>query len=457
MAFSFGFFNAKNMDRIYTAEDFTGYLSSMVHNGIFDTYGDCFSLRPDGGLYITTGTGKAWIDGHYFINDANYKVDFSQFVDQSLNRYVIIGIYCDTSEAVRKCGFIYKASEAAKNPTIPTFNQTSAKKHLTLAAIHLKAGATEIKEADIIDYRSNENYCGYVRCMLGKCKLLEILESLNTFNETVDRLERQIDTLTNRILNLEEEMSDYTADILDEGNCGNGVNYILYSDGNLLIKGTGAMYDYDLYGKPESVLQSPFAANDRIVKAAIRNGVTTIGTNAFELCGGLTSITLTDTISCIGNRAFYNCIYLKNPEIPNKCTTIGEECFLGCSSIEEITIPSSVNHIGKMAFYFCESLKSAVVNSSVMGESMLAGCTALNACTIHTNVKKMGESIFIGCEMLDTIIYLGTTTQWKNIEKPDNWISSNVYYHNGYLKNIVCTDGAFIYDDNLHEWLESGV
>ena len=44
MSFSFGFFNAKNMDRTYTAEDFTGYLSSIICNGVFDTYGDCFSV-----------------------------------------------------------------------------------------------------------------------------------------------------------------------------------------------------------------------------------------------------------------------------------------------------------------------------------------------------------------------------------------------------------------------------
>lgn len=40
MAFSFGFFNSKGLDRTYTAEDFTTYLSSIICNGILDTYGD---------------------------------------------------------------------------------------------------------------------------------------------------------------------------------------------------------------------------------------------------------------------------------------------------------------------------------------------------------------------------------------------------------------------------------
>lgn len=34
MAFSYGFFNTKNLDRVYTAEDFTTYLSSLICNGI---------------------------------------------------------------------------------------------------------------------------------------------------------------------------------------------------------------------------------------------------------------------------------------------------------------------------------------------------------------------------------------------------------------------------------------
>jgi len=39
MAFSCGFFDANNRDRVYKAENFTAYLSSLICNGILDTYG----------------------------------------------------------------------------------------------------------------------------------------------------------------------------------------------------------------------------------------------------------------------------------------------------------------------------------------------------------------------------------------------------------------------------------
>lgn len=42
MAFSYGFFNAKNLDRTYTAENFCDYLGSIICNGIQDNYGEYY-------------------------------------------------------------------------------------------------------------------------------------------------------------------------------------------------------------------------------------------------------------------------------------------------------------------------------------------------------------------------------------------------------------------------------
>ena len=90
MAFTYGFFNAKNLDRVYTAEHFTSYLSSIICDGIQDTYGECFSITPAGGFQLRIGSGKAWIQGHYFQNDNGYILDLSQYADSSLPRYVTV-------------------------------------------------------------------------------------------------------------------------------------------------------------------------------------------------------------------------------------------------------------------------------------------------------------------------------------------------------------------------------
>ena len=121
MAFSSGFFNSKGLDRTYTAEDFTSYLSSLICNGIQDNYGDCSAITANGDLTVTIGSGKAWINGHYFINDSVYTLDLSRYVDESLSKYLIIGIYCDTSDSVRKCDMEVKAGTVATSPIIPAF------------------------------------------------------------------------------------------------------------------------------------------------------------------------------------------------------------------------------------------------------------------------------------------------------------------------------------------------
>ena len=101
MAFSFGFFNSKNLDRTYTAENFNDYLGSIICDGIQDNFGQCFKLSVNK-LKLTIGSGKAWIQGHYFISDTAYTYDLSRYVDESLPRYMAVGICCNTSENVRK-------------------------------------------------------------------------------------------------------------------------------------------------------------------------------------------------------------------------------------------------------------------------------------------------------------------------------------------------------------------
>lgn len=178
MAFSSGFFNSKGLDRTYTAENFGDYLGSIICNGILDTYGDCFTITANGDLTVTIGSGKAWINGHYFINDTSHTMDLSRYVDESLSKYLIIGIYCDTNDSVRKCDMEVKAGTAATSPIIPAFSNSKTRTYLTLASIYLHAGTTEIKQSNISDYRESASKCGYVKCILGKCKVSEMLTEL---------------------------------------------------------------------------------------------------------------------------------------------------------------------------------------------------------------------------------------------------------------------------------------
>ena len=67
----------------------------------------------------------------------------------------------------------------------------------------------------------------------------------------------------------------------------------------------------------------------------------------------LISINIPNSITTIGDRAFYGCESLIKINIPNSVTTIGEGAFLGCNSLTSITIPSSVVTIIGNPFYDC--------------------------------------------------------------------------------------------------------
>ena len=84
--------------------------------------------------------------------------------------------------------------------------------------------------------------------------------------------------------------------------------------------------------------------------------VTSIGTYAFALSTGLTSVTIPSSVTSIEAWAFYGCTGLTSIVIPSSVTTIGDGTFWGCTSIATISIPASVKKIGSYVFFGCWAL-----------------------------------------------------------------------------------------------------
>ena len=95
-----------------------------------------------------------------------------------------------------------------------------------------------------------------------------------------------------------------------------------------------------------------------LTSITIPNSVTSIGNQAFQNCTSLTSITLPDGVTSIGNLAFEYCTSLTSITLPDGITSIGYYTFQGCRSLTSITIPDGVTSIGTSAFYDCTGLTS---------------------------------------------------------------------------------------------------
>ena len=171
--------------------------------------------------------------------------------------------------------------------------------------------------------------------------------------------------------------------------------------------------------------------------------VTFTSGDVFSGCGGLTSVTIPNSVTSIGNLTFYGCssltsinvesanscyssengiLYDKSrstvlcyPEgksgmfsIPNGITSVGDSAFSRCSNLTSVTIPSSVTLIGDWAFSDCSSLTSATIPNSVssIGNGAYNGCKSLTSIDVEsTNSYYSSENGILYDKYKSTIIY----------------------------------------------------
>lgn len=448
MAFYSGFFNSKGLDRTYTAENFCDYLGSLICNGIQDNYGDCFKLTAaSSGLKVIVGRGKAWINGHYFVNDSRYSIDLTEYQDESLPRYVSIAIVCDTSESVRAVRLEIVPGTPAENPALPVIPTDENRTRLLLYAVRLNVGATSLTKLDWYDYRDDSNVCGYCRCILGRCKVSEILDAYEKNNRLLENIQEQLGELSERI-------SSITGEISDIGQIGENAYYTQYSDGTLSISGNDATNDYTGFAiqlgysdEPDS----PFYENDSIQKVKLSSGITALGNWLFAACFNLQSIVLPRNLERIGDLTF-NRTAIKSIEFPASLTTIGVGAFTA-SKLENVYIPATVKNFGRYAFFHCESLKSVNIQCEKTGSVAFSSCISLTDVTIGISCKYIADSCFVYCDNLRKITYEGTLAQWAEVGKGNLW-DGHGGVQESMLERIQCTDGFMEYDSENSVWKE---
>jgi len=145
---------------------------------------------------------------------------------------------------------------------------------------------------------------------------------------------------------------------------------------------------------------------DGLTSITIPNSVTTIGESAFLGCDGLTSVTIPNSVTSIENGAFKACTGLTSITIPNSVTWIGYHAFSGCTGLTSITIPNSVTSIRDWAFDNCTSLTSVTIPNSVtsIGYRAFYGCDGLTIITIPNSVTSIEDYAFYECTNLATVV-----------------------------------------------------
>lgn len=171
------------------------------------------------------------------------------------------------------------------------------------------------------------------------------------------------------------------------------ITWTLTDEGELIIEGVGKMTD------------SPWSGKINLIKSVtIKDGVTSICSNAFNYCKSLTSITIPESVIEIGSRAFNGCINLSSITIPKGVTSIGGSTFSDCENLKSISFSenSKLNSIGSYAFYYCVNLASIEIPEGVtsIGTYAFDECVNLTSITIPTTVTEIGNYAFNDCNCI---------------------------------------------------------
>ena len=235
------------------------------------------------------------------------------------------------------------------------------------------------------------------------------------------------------------------------GKCGTNVKWSWDGKGTLTISGTGAMKNYVFNAESSQLINYPWwNFKEKITKIVIKDGVTSIGNNAFAYVNGeydeetgttkTFSVVIPPSVKKIGEGAFQWCS-LNIINIPDTVTEIGRASFLTCQFATSIKISKNLKTIPQGAFSQCPKLTSVTIPSGVtkIESAAFSYNENLKTLTIPASVKTIEPGAFYSDSghKITTIIFKGTKSAWNKLTAEDyngNMLTS--------AKNVYCKPGV---------------
>lgn len=163
------------------------------------------------------------------------------------------------------------------------------------------------------------------------------------------------------------------------------------------------------------------------------NGTKMIGCNfKSEIDGGITSVTLPDSVECVGVNAFNTCSSLASVSFGENVAYIGDQAFSDCSNLTSLSLPNSIDTIFDYAFRECTNLTSVTFGDgndqcklTGIQSGAFSGCVKLESVTINNpfRVPILGNDVFDNVENVTIYVPADMVSEF---EADENWGYLNI-------------------------------
>lgn len=219
------FFNDVNDDRVYLAEDFAMFFSTLIANGVFPNPSTNLQVlvNEEIPMDITIKPGKAWINGYLYWNPDNLVKNLEPaYTNPRIDRVVIRWV--SNSREIK--AYVLTGIPGAV-PVAPELTRNSDVWELAIADIWVGANVTTITQANITDTRLSNGLCGIVHALVQQVDVTTIFNQYQAwYLETVNDATTDIATMLSAFQSSFNAWFTSIQDILDENTAGNLLNMI---------------------------------------------------------------------------------------------------------------------------------------------------------------------------------------------------------------------------------------
>lgn len=192
MAVTSGFYNSVSGDRKYNALQMSSIFDGIIEDGVYSTIGDHFSVTAGTGNTVIVGTGRAWFNHTWTLNDADYPVTLEPS-EVVLNRYDAIVIEVNGSNAVRGNSIKVIKGTPGSSPSKPSLAKGDSNiwQH-PLAYVYVPAGSSSISQSNI-EYVVGKSECPFVVAAVQSVNIDALVAQWqDEFDTWFDNLEYQL-------------------------------------------------------------------------------------------------------------------------------------------------------------------------------------------------------------------------------------------------------------------------